>query len=114
MKNERAKVVDPRGCPRRRSPVVIWTRVETGFPSTMELDVEKVSRAFSMESTTALLYFRVILGIEQEPLVEVMMHDAGPVEVEVAAARLAEAVKFLEEEQDIFYVNCCPTVLDIA
>ena len=41
-------------------------------------------------------------------------HDAGLVKVEVATTGLAEAVKFLKEEQDIFYVNGWATLIDIT
>ena len=40
--------VDPRGWHRRQMPVVISTRLETGFSLTMEVETEKVSRATSM------------------------------------------------------------------
>ena len=45
---------------------MIFTRVETNFLSTMELDTEKVSRDFSLELATTLPYFHVMLGMEVE------------------------------------------------
>ena len=73
-KNERENEVDPRDCPRMWRPMVILTRVEIGFPSTMDVDTEKVLRATSMESATVLPYFHAMPGMEEVPLLdEVMM-----------------------------------------
>ena len=72
-KKERTNEVDPRGCPRRQRPVVISMRVDTGSILTIEVETEKVPRATSIESATTLLYFSVILAMDEVPLVEVML-----------------------------------------
>ena len=41
-------------------------------------------------------------------------YDVSLVKVEVAADALAKAVEFLQEEQDIFYIDCCSTVVDVS
>ena len=49
------------------------TQVDMGFPLTMEVEIEKVWRATSMELATIFAYFGVMLTMEEVPLVEVMM-----------------------------------------
>ena len=92
--------------------MVTSTQVKTGFQSTMELETEKVFRDFSTELVIALPYFSCDAWDGGGAIGG--GHDAGLVEVEVAAARPAKAVEFLQEEQDIFYVNCCATIIDIT
>ena len=78
----------------------------------MEVEIEKVSRAISMESTTTFSYFCAMLAMEEVPLVEVMMQALS--KLRFAADGLAKAVELLQKEQYILYLDYGATVIDIC